>query len=219
MKISLIIPSLLGYKELNKKCIDSFNETFKGDSLEVILIEKDQSFAKNVNEGLKKSSGEILLISNNDVTALPGWSEYLITSVTTRHPGFFAFSPNPHCGWMFAMTRAVFEEVGYLDDNLINSYEDYDLFIRGALKGYTRLLADKHYAVHVGGHTLNEVWGHNDEQRPARLQQCHANRNYMIVKWPDVVIDEVPYISWILFGIDKMKAWAEAHGVKASSEV
>jgi GT2 family glycosyltransferase len=116
-------------------------------------------------------------------------------------------TPRADCGWAFAMTRRTFQDIGYMDEHLINSYDDYDYFIRAALLGYPRLLADRFCLLHEGEHTLSRVWGRNEEQSPLRLSTCSNNRDYMLKKWPELNIDAVPLTYWAIHGVEIMREW------------
>jgi hypothetical protein len=203
--ISVVIPSLPGYEELNDRTVRGFRDTAPDDILEIKLCIGDHPFAVNVNAGLKGANGEIILVSNNDVTPLEGWAEYLHSRALT--PGIISMTPRADCGWAFAMTRSTFQDIGYMDEHLINSYDDYDYFIRAALLGYPRLLADRVYLLHEGEHTLSRVWGRNEAQSPVRLSTCRMNREYMLKKWPGLDFDAVAFSHWATHGVEIMREW------------
>lgn len=205
-KISVVIPSLLGYEALNQKCVESYREMYK--NVQMVVSEGDNTFAENVNAGVEKAKHDVIAIVNNDTIALPGWGEWAVEA--TKH-GIASFTPRADCGWGFAVTRQLWEQVGVLDVRLANSYEDYDFFLRAALVGKTRILANKVYVIHQGGMTLDAIWGHNREQRPERIAQCMRNREYMQQKWPRLNIDAVPLNYWAFHGIEIMKEWRITH--------
>ena len=208
MIISLVVPSLPGFDELNKQCRESWNK----EGVEFNLIENNAHFAANVNLGVKKAKGDIIAVVNNDTIALPGWDDWLIEA-HQRNKGLVGFSTDPGMGWGFSLTRQGWEDVGLLDENLVNSYDDYDLFLRAAVKGYPMILAPRPFALHQGGVTIEKVWGHRGAQTKTRLTQCHANRQYMLQKWPQVDIDKVPTLYFAVHGVKVMREWITKHQI------
>jgi GT2 family glycosyltransferase len=207
MIISLVVPSLSGFSVLNQRCRDSWEET-ASEKIEFILSESDAPFAINANEGIKKAKGDVIAVVNNDTTALPMWNEWLHRAI--NHGKYVVgFTPDPGMGWGFALSRQGWNEIGLLDENLINSYDDYDLFLRASQRGYSMLLAPRHYAIHQGGVTLEKVWGHRGAQSKTRLAQCHANRQYMLQKWPGIDIDKVPTLYFVAHGKRLMQEWTQ----------
>lgn len=201
MKISIIIPSLPGYENLNDSAIEGFEDTKSLDvELEILLEEHDAPFGVNVNRGLRKAKGEIIVVSNNDVTPLPCWDSWIISQAEN---GVVSFTPRPDCGWLWGTSREIQESIGEFDEKLVNSYEDYDYFIRAHLLGYPRILADRPYALHQGGFTLNKVW----KDDSVRLKQCFKNREYMQKKWPGLDIDLVPSSYFSSHGVSIMREW------------
>ncbi len=207
--ISLVIPSLTGSDELNESCEESWRSAAT-QPIEVVVSESPASFAINVNRGVARATGDIIAVINNDTIGLPGWDSWLVESASK---GIVGFSPRADIGWGFGASREIFEDVGNLDSNLINSYEDYDFIIRAALKGYTRVLPNKLYALHEGGATLNELWGPVSEKRSERITQCMRNRAYMERKWPGIQIDAVPGNYWARYGVQLMKDWGNREAV------
>lgn len=214
MSISVVIPSHTNTSDkLDQDCIQGYKSTASRE-VEIILSKSPASFAVNVNNGWKKALGDIILISNNDVTPLPGWDMWLEQSASK---GIVSLSPDPGCGWGFAVSWPLTLKVGMLDENLVNSYEDYDFFIRAALQGYTRVLPNRPFAIHQGGVTLATLWGSLTEQRPKRLQQCLRNRDYMLKKWPGVEVDEVPTLRWSSHAVQIMQEWKRSHAQSEES--
>jgi len=212
--ISVVIPSLPDYDDLNADVIRSFKETGVED-VEYVLQVGNVPYAINVNAGLRKARGDIVLISNNDVTALQGWDTWLVHACSKKD-GIVAMSPRYDCGWAFGGHRDVIDRIGMMDEKLVNSYDDYDYFIRAALLGYRRKKAPKYYLVHEGGHTIDAVWGKFEEQRDDRINQSLRNRDYMLAKWPGIDIDNVPSMRWAICSTAIMQQWEVMHGTNHS---
>lgn len=214
MSISVVIPSHSSSSDkMDQDCVHGYKDTASRE-IEVILSKSPATFAVNVNNGWKKTLGDIILISNNDVTPLPGWDTWLEKSALK---GIVSLSPDPGCGWGFAVSWPLTLKVGMLDEKLVNSYEDYDFFIRAALQGYTRVLPNRPFAIHQGGVTLATIWGNLSEQRPERIQQCLKNREYMTKKWPGLAVDEVPMLHWSSYAVEIMQEWKRSHAQSKES--
>lgn len=211
MKVSVVIPVFPldeEIKRLTQRAVQSFQET--ATDLEMVVVEGAHPFARNVNTGLAQTSGEIVVVCNNDAVVLPGWKESLLGRVAEAGVGVASFTPRPDCGWCFGVRKDVLEKVGPLDERLVNSYEDYDLFIRCALVGLHRSFADDYFAVHEGGGTLNKVWG--PLQAARRIEQCEANKKYMQQKWPGLDVSGPAGWKWTSQEVEIMREWKRKYG-------
>lgn len=212
-RVSVVIPRIPGEKfdEITDGCYHSLYVTQANYIwTERIVVNKDQSFAKNVNEGLRQAKHDLIVVCNNDVMALRGWFTYTCGFHGQRK--FWSYTPDPGCGWCFGMTREVYETVGMLDENLVNSYEDYDYFIRGAMHGITISTAPRTLMLHEGGITIRSKWGEFRGQSPERLEACRKNREYMMNKWPGFPIDEVPTKTFSIYGPEMVGRWRTEKG-------
>jgi GT2 family glycosyltransferase len=90
-KFSIIIP-VCGHEEMTKECVESIKKN--STDFEIIMVfngpgicslgfdyaicnEKNLGFPIAVNQGIKKATGEIIVILNNDVIVTPGWLDHL----------------------------------------------------------------------------------------------------------------------------------------------
>lgn len=206
-KISVVIPSLKEDMMVSEKCSKMLREASKRE-IEVIIIAEDETFAKNSNAGIKKADGDIIAVVNNDITPLPGWDEGIRDNALR---GIASFTPRVDCGWAFGCGRKCWEEVGLLDENLINSYEDFDFFIRAAMRGYHRIPADRYYAIHEGGRTMNRIYGELGSKR--RILQATINRNYMMAKYPGLNIDAISTLYWAVHAKGILEEWEKSRGM------
>lgn len=209
LKVSVVIP-VFPYdketREITERAISEWQRTSTElVKLEILPIEGARPFAENVNIGLNKAKGEFLVVANNDAVPLEGWDRSVLTRLDGK-AGVMAFTPRSDCGWMFGVTRQVMEEVGVLDERLVNSFEDVDYFLRVALSGRGRSLAEGTYAVHEGGFTVNKLWGGLLDS--TRLAQCLANRDYMLSKWVGIDVAKVCTQTWASKEVEIMKEWA-----------
>lgn len=215
-KVSVIIPRLPDskYGEITANAVESYRK-FAPFKLDIRVISWNDTFANNVNVGLRHATGEFLVVSNNDVIALPGWYEWITQE--RRQTGIVSLTSKADCGWGFMIPKKVYELVGGLDENLENSYEDYDLFMRCALAGYKRILAPRPFAVHQGGVTINDIWGKMEQHSQKRMDACRRNQRHMIQKWPNMNIDAVPTNYFAHNEVEIMKDWKQRNERKVSS--
>jgi len=90
-KYSIIIP-VCGQEEMTKKCIESIEKNSSDYELiiidngsvpnyqgpgEIIRSEKNAGFPIAVNQGIKKATGDVIVILNNDVIVTSGWLDHL----------------------------------------------------------------------------------------------------------------------------------------------
>lgn len=210
--ISVVIPRLpdAKYDWMTKICRESYRK-FVSKDVQIIEVAKNQSFAKNVNEGLRQVVMDTIIVSNNDVVALPGLGEW--ASKFKKEPFLFSLTNRPDCGWGFGVSKETLSTIGYLDEGLENSFDDYDYFIRCALNGIPRMLAPKPLAIHEGGTTLRDLYGSWKDMSKERMELASKNRSFMLKKWPGVPISEAPFRHFVEHGIEFMEEWRKSKGV------
>ena len=177
MKVEVIVPSLTGYDKQFNRLLSSLWWTAKhqANNIKVNHICQAVSFAGNVNDGIKnlQSDPDVILVCNNDCIVLPGWYEYLKNNLTDFNVlGLGGTLRSGHC---WAAKKSVWDNVGLLDENLFNSHEDDDWFLRAEKKGYVVTPTPKSYVVHEGSHTLKQF----DNSTTFKI-----NQEYMRGKWP-----------------------------------
>lgn len=207
--VELVIPTLpdTESRRLTRTVIDSAQRTVSAAQLPQLGVQISCSpgfFAKNVNAGVRLSSAPILVITNNDVVFLPGWFDYLIRAASDLSVGVISFTPHPDCGWCFGIRRSVWDRVGPYDENIINSYDDYDYFLRVAQRGRHRHLAPRPFAIHHGNQTVRKI--------PPEIKQVadERNRRYVQSKWPGIDIDRVPLPVWTSREVETMQRYKGA---------
>lgn len=205
--ISLVITSMLGARQeqMTKNLIDSAVLTSKNYVIETIVSASEGTFAQNVNSGLKKAKGNVILILNNDVTLLPGWAGW--AEGFTNKEALFSLYPGFGMGWGIGITEYTRKVVGYMDERFVNSCEDYDYYIRCAFHGIPMTPAPRVYGLHEGGMTLNEIWGDMREMTPKRREICEANCALLAMKWPGLDIRNVATQAWGRDSVEIMKLW------------
>ena len=213
MTVSIVIPNYNGEKYL-KECIGALNaQTMKDFELiivdngstdksldivretrpdtRVIELDKNYGFSRAVNEGIKASGTEYVILLNNDTRALPDFTGKLynairkdknIFSVSARMlrmdaPRLLDSAGDMYCclGWAYARgkdkprenydktaeifsscagaaiyRKAVFEEIGYFDEEHFAYLEDVDVGYRARISGYRNMYEPGAEVYHVG---------------------------------------------------------------------
>jgi len=138
---------------------------------QVILVGND-SYAVNVNNGLKATTGDYLIICNNDIEIIqPDWLDHLlkplkegydISSIrNTEADGWQTedkITEGDKFGAIWAMKREVYETIGGLDESFGKGYyEDLDFHKRAEDAGFK--VAKNHAGIveHIGKATFKIV--------------------------------------------------------------
>lgn len=133
--LSLVIPHMPSM--VTDPILDQCLESFKGHYDELILISNDgMGYGPAVNLGLKYSSGDYIVVSNNDVTLILGeletltyWNDFVVPTITPEPRDYKPRS-------IFCMSRAVYEKIlqrdGFFYDPRFKTgyFEDDDLHKR-----------------------------------------------------------------------------------------
>lgn len=106
-------------------------------------------FPKAVNTGLKHTTGDVIVVANNDIIFYPGWLEgllkglerYDIASIRVSDSDGWnteeLFTENDRFGSLWAMSRKVYETIGGLDtDFKLGAFEDLDYYNRAKKAGF-----------------------------------------------------------------------------------
>src|SRR3972149_4412100 len=135
-KISLIIPhlDLDDTRDALKKCLLSLKAT--KESFELIIVLDTIGYARAVNEGLEKSTGDYMFVINNDTKVLTGTLDQMLEPDAITVP-LIVPEPRdymPRC--FFCIPRTLYnhflEKDGYFYDEIFfpGYFEDDDLIKR-----------------------------------------------------------------------------------------
>jgi N-acetylglucosaminyl-diphospho-decaprenol L-rhamnosyltransferase len=173
--------------------------------LTTINNDTNRGVAAAWNQGVKAGKSDRVVILNNDVLLPKGWLEGLLayteeTGTDIVSPGMRGracdydfenyaadfmkamsktFRKGEAHGVCFMVRRAVFEKIGYFDENFrIGQYEDADFFLRAKLAGFTMAITGRSFIHHYGSVTQNAL-GNDKTTRPYEAE----NRAYFRQKW------------------------------------
>lgn len=165
--ISAIVPCLWANEELFEmtvKCLRGIKEVD-----ELIVINRDRSYAGNVNAGLKIAEGDIIIVCNNDIEFYdPSWlhhltwplEEYDICSTVTSDQGWETkdeLEEGAKFGSLWAMKREVYDTIGGLDESFGNYFEDLDYQKRAEEAGFKVVKNHAGLVHHIGKATMKEI--------------------------------------------------------------
>lgn len=141
-----------------------------------IRRQKNGRFPKAVNTGLRATTGDVIIVANNDITFYPGWLKGLLKGL--KHYDIASIRVTDSDGWeteekltsddyfgsLWAMKRKVYETIGGLDESFeLGAFEDKDYYNRAKEAGFT--IGKYHGALveHIGRATNNiEFPNHED---------------------------------------------------------
>lgn len=190
MKTSLIITTYHLDKEmaqLTKACLESLVE--RPD--EVIVVDdcspykvkyagadkyifrgKNGGFPKCANTGFKEATGDILILSNNDIIYNPGWLEGIlkpfdfgfdISSIKVSDADGYVvedkITEGDRFGSLWAMKRNVYETLGGFDESFDKgTFEDLDFHKRALAAGFRIGKNQGALVEHVGRATMDKIY-------------------------------------------------------------
>ena len=145
--------------------LDRCLESFKGQYDELMLVVNDgMGYGPAVNTGLKYSTGDFIVVSNNDIELLEGSLRYMESAmgfiIPTIEPEPRDYKPRS----IFGMARWVYEKLAphgnFYDDRFKMGYfEDDDLIVRATIAQIPMLqqvgVTVKH--LNGGGLTMKKV--------------------------------------------------------------
>lgn len=120
MRISLIIPTLWVKPEENiVPALISMSDEY--DEL-IIIDDVDLSLAKKINKGLKRATGEYLIVSNDDLTLKEGSLRDLVDPSLVISPRVEGSIDKLFHGHMFCISRNTYNKVGGFDEEYSGAY-------------------------------------------------------------------------------------------------
>lgn len=141
-----------------------------------IFRQDNGGFPKCANTGWKAATGDILILSNNDIIYTPGWLEaiikplnegYDISSVVMSDRTWETrdeITEGDFFGSLWAMKREVYDKIGGFDERFTKGcFEDKDYHIRARKAGFK---IGKNHAVvveHYGRATMRTIYPNEED--------------------------------------------------------
>ena len=184
MKISLVIPQLeidLDKRDILQKCLDSM----AGQYNELIVIaEKMDNLAEKINLGMSKSSGDYIIVSNDDLTLLKGTLDDLCDPKHVTVPKVIFGIDKLFHGHIWCMPRKIYEDVGPMHEGYDGFYyDDSDYWMSIEAKGYEIIKKENVVVVHPRpATTLSKL------QKGGRIEN---NRKVFVKRWGEDAVKRV----------------------------
>jgi GT2 family glycosyltransferase len=161
--ISLVVP-YLEIDEEKPALLKRFLDSVVGQYDELIISDsKTDSYTKKVNDGLKKATGDYLIVGSDDIYLARGSLRDLPKDWVT-YP-FINDQPKSF-GVLFCLPRAVYEQIGGLDEryNIYCSDNDYLMMLSSAqIKWEAINTVNFHHP--VGGRTVKKIENIHDKAK------------------------------------------------------
>lgn len=149
LSCSIVIPCLWSDISLFDMTVSSLRGLLK-EPLQIIVVADNKPYTSNVNAGLKACTGEVIIVTNNDIEYVdPNWLKHLteplkggydIVSIrTTDADGWETedyIEDGAKFGSIFAMKRAVYDTIGGFDERFKGYFSDLDLQKRAEDAGF-----------------------------------------------------------------------------------
>lgn len=145
------------------------------------IVVNGDTFAKNVNQGLKAATGDVIIICNNDIEfTQEDWLEQLLKPLnegfdiasirTTDGDGWDTvdyISEGDYFGSIWAMKRKVYDTIGGFDDQF-DSFEDKDYYNRAKEAGFR--IGKNHAGLvkHIGRATAKIKFPDNEDNTASK---------------------------------------------------
>jgi glycosyltransferase involved in cell wall biosynthesis len=157
VKVSIIIPFYFSNIEKYRIYSDCFEslEKYRKPNHELIVVDDcspldhdfyttvrnnpNKGYTGTVNEGLKKATGDILVVANDDILFTDELMEKLETIKDNQIclPTWLGEpkSDDDRFGFFWGLTRKTFEKLGLLDESMKHYFSDLDYYMRAKKAG------------------------------------------------------------------------------------
>jgi len=145
-----------------------------GEGQTYVGLSQPHTYAQNVNMGLKLSSGDYVVVLNNDACVSCGWLEAMLDcfkkedcGVATLDSTQFGREPKDEIvekffGAVWMVKRDVLVNIGLMDEQFVHAFDDADYWVRVYQAGYRIYMNRKVMVDHKGGATIYGFDGHDE---------------------------------------------------------
>jgi len=148
MKFSIVIP-IKDKSDKLKKCLESIDKYTRNYE---IILDTSAGFAHSINEGIRKSKGDYIILLHDDCTVTKGWTDKLATVGAFKvgecsdafedwgafYPGTYCTDPtlNPDYSFFLCLSRKVLKKIGKFDEWYKSPWcQDVDMGLQIKSKG------------------------------------------------------------------------------------
>lgn len=159
--------------------------------LRVLEMEENTGFLRACNAGVRKASGDVIILISNDVSVKVDIVSIVVNKLNYEpktiiggrlldfDTGWNKFGDRlfPYLeGWLLAFTKDAWKDAGGFDERYIpNDYEDVDISTSWISKGYALYPLNDSKINHLGGKTINFS--------PEREKITRVNKEKFRMKW------------------------------------
>ena len=201
--VDIIVPNY-NQTNLTTSLIESINRTLQGvnyllfivddasseplpnienSNIRIIRMEQRSGFSKCVNEAMRESNSDYILVMNNDITLKTSrWLDILVGEASHYYNKAIIGGKHSTLGsgleslgeerrlrpiyvpmWCCFIPRQVFDIIGLLDEEFSPAfYEDVDYCTRAIKEGFGVVGSYKTGIVHLGSQTIGKAWSQNE---------------------------------------------------------
>lgn len=139
--------------------------------------ETNGGFPECANTGFETANGDILILSNNDITYTPNWLEaillpfqkgydisHILVSDADGTTTEDKITEDDYFGSLWGMTRKVYEKIGGFDESFKKgTFEDKDFFVRAKRAGFKIGKNHAGYVNHIGRATMDRIYPNRED--------------------------------------------------------
>lgn len=82
--ISVVVPTISGREDTFARCVESYERTLDGEEFEIVVVKDMKNWPTACNAAYKKTKGDIIHFTADDLEAVDGWHVEAIKSLKAR---------------------------------------------------------------------------------------------------------------------------------------
>jgi len=180
MTISLVIPYYHSDDEKPGVLCGAVSSMIQYVDELIVISETSDNLAKKINKGMKKASGDFIVVANDDVTLVKGTLQDLCDPERVMTPLINGGTCKTFHGHAWCMPRKIYKQIGGMDDKYLLYYMDVDYAMRIREAGLECVQTQNVDMKHPEGARTLKHWVGKTE---------HNDRDVFINKWGQEVYD------------------------------
>jgi len=174
MRVSLVIPYYHCDDDKPGVLCGAVSSMIKFVDELIVVSEKLDNLATKINYGLSKTTGDFIIVTNDDVSLVKGTLDDLCDPGAVLTPFINGGARKTFHGHAWGMPRWVYEKIGGMDEDYLLYYMDTDYAMRLKQAGIPCYRTDKVDMKHPDGARTLKHWVGKTE---------HNDREVFIRKW------------------------------------